>query len=43
MHEGSTLGGPMEDARDEDEEPSWTIVDAPLFTDEKPNADIVNH
>ena len=42
LHSGRHLAGPPEDERD-GVEVDWLITDAPLFTDSKPNADIMNH
>jgi hypothetical protein len=47
QHTGETLVGPLEGPEREAQENSrsggsWTISDAPLFTDAKPNADIYN-
>jgi spermidine synthase len=41
-HGGAALVGPLENER-AGAEATWGIPDAPLFTDQMPNADIVNH
>ncbi len=40
-HAGTTLVGPADPARRDGSE-AWTIPDAPLFTDARPNADLYN-
>ncbi|MDA3959406.1 MAG: fused MFS/spermidine synthase [Planctomycetota bacterium] len=42
-HSGRHLVGPSEEERAEMAEPDWVILDAPLFTDGTPNADIFNN
>ncbi len=42
-HGGEALVGPPEGPEREHAEATWQITDAPLFTDQMPNADIVNH
>ena len=42
-HGGEALVGPLEGPEREHAEATWQITDAPLFTDQMPNADIVNH
>lgn len=44
-HGGDALVGELPEGpeRDSVARPNWTIVDAPLFTDQKPNADIFNN
>ncbi len=42
-HGGEALVGPLEGPERDDDHPTWRISDAPLFTDQMPNADIVNH
>lgn len=42
-HSGEALVGPLEGPARESGEANWTIGDAPLFTDQMPNADIVAH
>lgn len=42
-HGGEALVGPVEGPEREQAEATWKITDAPLFTDQMPNADIVNH
>ena len=41
-HGGEALVGPPEGPNRNDDAPSWMISDAPLFTDQRPNADILN-
>ena len=41
-HGGEALVGPLEGPQRNDETPTWMIQDAPLFTDQRPNADILN-
>ena len=40
---GEELVGPLEAERAAVSTPNWIITDAPLFTDQKPNADIFNN
>ena len=42
-HSGEALVGPLEGPDRESAAVTWGIPDAPLFTDQMPNADIVNH
>lgn len=42
-HDGDTLVGPQESERKNIGKPTWIITDAPLFTDQMPNADIYNN
>ena len=42
-HDGETLVGPPESERATIKKPTWIIKDAPLFTDQMPNADIYNN
>ena len=42
-HSGEALVGPPEGQLRNDDEANWRIVDAPLFTDQMPNADIAAH
>jgi SAM-dependent methyltransferase len=42
-YSGEALVGPLEAERPTSGTPTWTIVDAPLFTDQMPNADIFNN
>jgi hypothetical protein len=42
-HGGEVLVGPPEGPLRNEEDANWRIVDAPLFTDQMPNADIVAH
>lgn len=42
-HGGEALVGPVDGPERESAAANWTIGDAPLFTDQMPNADIVNH
>ena len=42
-HGGEALVGPVDGPGRESASANWTIGDAPLFTDQMPNADIVNH
>lgn len=42
-HGGEALVGPVDGPERESATANWTIGDAPLFTDQMPNADIVNH
>ena len=42
-HDGETLVGPSELERATIKKPTWIIKDAPLFTDQMPNADIYNN
>ena len=41
-HSADALVGPVDGPEREAATPNWTITDAPLFTDQMPNADIVN-
>ena len=41
-HGAEALVGPLEGPDRDDRNPTWIIGDAPLFTDQMPNADIVN-
>lgn len=41
-HGGDVLVGPPEGPERNDRSPTWRITDAPLFTDQQPNADILN-
>jgi spermidine synthase len=45
MHSGEALVGDLPEGpqRDAVTRPNWMIADAPLFTDQKPNADIFNN
>ncbi len=42
-HGGEALVGPLDGPERDKAEATWQITDAPLFTDQMPNADIVNH
>jgi len=42
-YSGEALVGPLEAERTPGMPATWTIKDAPLFTDQMPNADILNH
>jgi hypothetical protein len=42
-YDGEALVGPLEAERPASGMITWTIVDAPLFTDQMPNADIFNN
>ena len=42
-HGGEALVGPLEGPERNGANPTWRISDALLFTDQMPNADIVNH
>ena len=42
-YSGESLVGPLEAKRANAGTPNWIITDAPLFTDQKPNADIFNN
>ena len=42
-HGGEALVGPLDGPERNDANPTWRISDALLFTDQMPNADIVNH
>jgi len=44
-HQGIMLVGPEDEQRRAElaDDPTWIIDDAPLFTDARPNADILNH
>ncbi len=42
-YSGEALVGPLEAERAAVRAPTWTIKDAPLFTDQMPNADIFNN
>jgi hypothetical protein len=41
--EGEALVGPLENERASIKTPNWIITEAPLFTDQMPNADIFNN
>ena len=40
---GDALVGPLENERASIKKPNWIITEAPLFTDQMPNADIFNN
>jgi hypothetical protein len=42
-YDGEALVGPLEAERAAIKTPTWLIKDAPLFTDQMPNADILNN
>ena len=43
VHDPEMLVGPVDGPERDNAIPSWHMLDAPLFTDQTPNADIMNH